>query len=502
MSQDSVSRQTCLRCGNNPINHTMCWIDSVFFFLFNAPILWVLSTWLGRLVVLVIDGLFKIFLWVGTKFKFCYFGPLPVQLHSDRAEVLATEALSRGYTVEALRIFGRIQDTYRFTLPYGQQIMFAGLPRLNRINALTSAWMDDKWWLKKRLLAASVPVSRGRVVYTWTGAKKVFAQLEKPVIVKPRFGSRGRHSMTNINTIDDLRIGYQSAKQLGIAVMVEEHLYGSVYRATCVNGKLVGVLAGDPPRITGDGVSTIATLIEHKNATRPDRVAAVIVTEKHLAFLRTQDLSLGAVLKNGRTIDLSEKIGLSYGGSSREVTADIHPTLRTELERAARAVNDPLLGFDFISPDVTADPAIVRWGIIECNSVPFINLHHDPLMGEPVNVAAKVLDAVETGLNGASAKKSHAFAFFAVVAVGAALLPLLWYIPHFKTERPPLIGIVEAVDNDVVTLRLRHNTVVTMYGTPTTLPPVTDDLVGKRIMVELDGVKDNRHEIVSYRILQ
>ena len=94
----------------------------------------------------------------------------------------------------------------------------------------------------------------------------------------------------------------------------------------------------------------------------------------------------------GATIDLIEKIGLSYGGLSREDTPYVHPKLRAELERASVVVDDPIHGFDFISPDISADPDSVRWGIIECNSVPFINLHHDPLVGTPVNVAGILFD--------------------------------------------------------------------------------------------------------------
>jgi cyanophycin synthetase len=175
-------------------------------------------------------------------------------------------------------------------------------------------------------------------------------------------------------------------------------LVGSVYRATCVDGKLAGVLAGDPPRITGDGVATIAQLIEHKNATKPARVGIVRVSEKHLEFLRAQGYILETILPTGLTIDISEKIGLSYGGCSREVTDVTHPKLVAELERAAVATHDPLVGFDFITPSVEVDPDTVRWGIIECNSVPFVNLHHDPLEGTPVNVAGVVWDWVERGI--------------------------------------------------------------------------------------------------------
>jgi D-alanine-D-alanine ligase-like ATP-grasp enzyme len=57
-------------------------------------------------------------------------------------------------------------------------------------------------------------------------------------------------------------------------------------------------------------------------------------------------------------------------------------------------VNDPVLGFDFITEDISSDPKNTRWGIIECNAVPFINLHHDPLEGEPINVAGKLWDYI------------------------------------------------------------------------------------------------------------
>jgi hypothetical protein len=38
------------------------------------------------------------------------------------------------------------------------------------------------------------------------------------------------------------------------------------------------------------------------------------------------------------------------------------------------------------------DPDMQHWGIIECNSLPFINLHHFPIEGNPENVASKIWD--------------------------------------------------------------------------------------------------------------
>jgi D-alanine-D-alanine ligase-like ATP-grasp enzyme len=395
MSSTPVSKPACLKCGNNPTSHFAARLDAFLYLGLNPMVGWFLRTPLARPLVWVLDEGFLLFLYLLRVSHVAKFVPVTTVLTSDRGQVLADEAKARGYIFEVLQIGPRFQDTYRVTFKDGRRLVFGGLPRVDRVNMVSSNWMDDKWLMKQCLMKGNVPVSRGRSVYSWRGAKAVFNSVDKPVIVKPRFGSRGRHTTTFVSTLADLKTAYTSARELSWPVIVEEHLTGSVYRATCVDGKLVGILAGDPPRITGDGVHTIAELIATKNATRDVRVGEVKLNEKLTAFLARQQYTLDTVLPAGLRIDLTEKIGLSYGGCSREDTAVTHPKLKAELARAATVVGDPLLGFDFIAPDITADPDTMKWGIIECNSVPFINLHHDPLEGTPINAAAAVWDWIE-----------------------------------------------------------------------------------------------------------
>jgi cyanophycin synthetase len=111
-------------------------------------------------------------------------------------------------------------------------------------------------------------------------------------------------------------------------------------------------------------------------------------------FLLRQGLTVDSVLQKDRTIDLTEKIGVRVGGTSFEAT-DTHPAIISVMEAAARVVGDPLIGFDFIIDRLDEDPSGKRWGIIECNTMPFINLHHDPLYGPSNNVAGKVWDLME-----------------------------------------------------------------------------------------------------------
>ena len=176
---------------------------------------------------------------------------------------------------------------------------------------------------------------------------------------------------------------------------MEEHLVGSVYRGTMIDGKLAGVLRGDPPRVTGDGIHSVRELIEIKNNNKHLEIYDVNITPSMEVFLARTNCTLDDVLSSGVTIDLSEKIGVSYGGNSAEDTHRTHPETKKILEAAARAIGDPLIGFDFIIEHIDQSPHEQKWGIIECNGVPFINLHHDPIEGPSNNVAKHVWDFVE-----------------------------------------------------------------------------------------------------------
>lgn len=313
---------------------------------------------------------------------------------SDRSQVIWEEADRRGIPMEQCVFAGKPIEQYRAQI-HGRWHHFDSLPVPLWKNTRAYTWMDDKAELKKVLTYAGVPVPRGGRARTFSQAHALFERVEKPVICKPEVGSRGRHTTTHLYTNDDLKKGFAIAQQLCHFVVVEEHLVGSVYRGTYVNGEIVGILRGDPPRVTGDGVSTIAQLIEKKNALRHERVREYIVTENTHAFLARQGYALETVLEEGKEIDLLEKVGLSYGGYTIEEKPIAHPKTLAYLKNAGDVLQAPLVGFDFIIADITKDPDEQKWGIIEANSLPFIELHHFPVAGAPINVAAKVWDMWE-----------------------------------------------------------------------------------------------------------
>jgi cyanophycin synthetase len=71
---------------------------------------------------------------------------------------------------------------------------------------------------------------------------------------------------------------------------------------------------------------------------------------------------------------------------------EIHPSFIPFFEKAALVTGLSIAGFDSIIPDPTMDAYSQKWGIIECNTLPFIDLHYYALEGKPRNIAGMVWD--------------------------------------------------------------------------------------------------------------
>lgn len=389
-------KASCYACGNNPIPHFSAKASSHLAAL-GAPLgVFIKGPW-GRALENLTDALITGIITLARVTHLIGFNTDMHDKVGGRGEVIWEEATRRGIKVRQI-LLGKIHtDGYEATFPSGKRIYFMGLPIPKKLQYQSNSyqWIDDKSILKKRLLAGGVPAPQGGRAVSFSKALNIFNGIRKPVIVKPASGSRGRHTTTFIYTPEQLKKGFKTARQIAREVVVEEHLVGSVYRGTVVDGKLRGVLRGDPPRVTGDGNETIEELIERKNASLPPNVKLFTITPLTVPFLARNSYTLETILPKGKTIDLTEKIGLSYGGYSAEEFPICHPKIKAALEKAGQIVNFPVMGFDFIIEDITKDPDEQFWGIIECNSVPFVDLHHHPASGEPINVAQYVWDLWE-----------------------------------------------------------------------------------------------------------
>lgn len=313
-----------------------------------------------------------------------------------RTKCFWDEANRRGIKMKEFHL-GPIKDG--FVAEYkGKTILFDGLPRPGTDESPSLKWMDNKGTMKIKFLKEGLPVAAGGVAFTKRKALKIFNSITKPVITKPNLGSRSRHTMIHLNTEEDLILGFKKAKKLSPLVVIEEELRGYLFRGTLVDGKLVGVVKRDQPEVTGDGIHTLQELMEEENK-RPERNGPIfhkIIVDKETEIeLQRENIKMSDIPEKGRVVTFSQKTSRGCGGTTTEVTDIVHKDNVEMLEHVGRFLKDPLVGVDFIIEDITKSwKEEQHCGIIECNSLPFIDLHHYPLFGKPNNVAGKLWDLV------------------------------------------------------------------------------------------------------------
>jgi hypothetical protein len=337
--------------------------------------------------------------------KIGYWTNQPNQKDTWRTKCFWDEAKRRGIKMKEFHL-GPIQDGFVAEYDPPSQssgvarkiITFDGLPRPGFRESPALKWMDDKGIMKKKFLREGLPVARGGTALTKKGALKIFDKITKPVITKPNLGSRSRHTTIHINTEKDLLNGFEKAKKLSPLVVIEEELHGSLFRGTLIGGKLAGVVRRDPPAVTGDGIHTLQELLDQENQ-RPERNGPIfhkiIIDKEANQELARQNIKMADIPEKNKVVTFSQKTSRGCGGTTTEVTDITHPENKEMLEHVAKFLDDPLIGVDFIMKDITKSwKSEPHSGIIECNSLPFIDLHHYVMFGQPNNVAGKLWDLI------------------------------------------------------------------------------------------------------------
>jgi len=331
------------------------------------------------------------------RFRLGYLTDEPNEQDSQRTGCVWEEAKRRGIEMKELHLFKTRHDL--FIAKFKQQtICFDTLPRPAGTISPSLAWMDDKGKMRQRFGAAGIPVSPGGVCLTKNAALRLFNQIPKPVITKPHSGSRSRHTTTHIMDEATLLEAFLRAKKLSPWVVVESELEGAVFRGTIIGGRLIAVMRREPPYLIGDGQLTVRQLVTKANE-QPERQGPIFhhlpTDEAAESELKRQGLTWQSLPASGQMVTLNQKTNRGVGGTTTDVTDQTHPANVKLMEKIGAVLADPLVGVDFIMKDISQPwPEQTKCGVIECNSLPFLDLHHYPFSGRPRNVAGALWDIV------------------------------------------------------------------------------------------------------------
>lgn len=264
-------------------------------------------------------------------------------------------------------------------------------------SAVSESIAQDKELTKQLLRAAGVPVPWGRPVDSAEEAWAVAQEIGLPVVVKPRDGNQGKGVTVNIVDREHLEIAYRAASQHG-QPMVERFLPGSDFRLLVVGDRLIAAARREPPQVIGDGVQTVAQLIDQVNADplRGDGHATPLtkmrIDEIALARLKVQNHTLDTVPAKGERVVLRNNANLSTGGTATDVTDDVHPEVAARAVAAARMIGLDICGVDVVCETMLRPLEEQRGGVVEVNAAPGLRMHISPSYGKGRAVGEAIVD--------------------------------------------------------------------------------------------------------------
>jgi cyanophycin synthetase len=314
---------------------------------------------------------------------------------------LVQEAERRGIPVMRLDEHSLVQ------LGHGKRQQRLRASITGRTSSIAVEIAGDKDLTKSLLADAGLPVPEGVVVRSAEAAVRAAERIGYPVVTKPLDGNHGRGVSLDLRTPEDVRRGFEDAALRNRAVILEQQYQGHDHRILVIGSEVRAVAQRVPAHVVGDGVQTIAALIEKVNSD-PRRgsghektLTRIEVDEHVLGLLAKKGLTLESVPEKDRCVALRDTANLSTGGTAIDRTDDIHPDNACIARRAAMAVGLDVAGIDFIAPDIRRSVRETGGGIVEVNAAPGFRMHLEPFEGWARDIARPVIDTLfpegETG---------------------------------------------------------------------------------------------------------
>ncbi len=256
----------------------------------------------------------------------------------------------------------------------------------------------DKEETKMLLEAAEIPVPRGTVVRTEVGLDEAIEKFGYPLVIKPIDGNHGKGNTTNITNREQAVKALEAAKQYGRNCIVERFITGFDFRILVINNKFICAALRTPASVVGDGKKNIQYLIDQTNKD-PRRgfghekvLTQITVDHSTMKMLEEKNYTLETVPPKGELVLLKTTANLSTGGTSEDVTDEVHPANIFMCERISKIIGLDICGIDIMANDLRTPVSENGGAILEVNAAPGFRMHIEPSVGLPRNVAEPVVD--------------------------------------------------------------------------------------------------------------
>ncbi|HEX2146758.1 MAG TPA: N-acetylglutaminylglutamine synthetase [Pseudorhizobium sp.] len=287
------------------------------------------------------------------------------------ARLIVDEARRRGIHVEITDAEGGF-----FRLSQGGRSVHCRESLSELTSGVAMSICDDKAVTRRVVERAGLVVPEQITATEDEAELAKFLEKHGRVVVKPARGEQGRAVAVGLDDLEAVKRAIQNAREVCDRVLIEACFEGEDLRLVVIDFKLVAAAVRRPPHVIGDGQQTIRNLIEAQSRRR----AAATGGESRIPIdgetercLKLNELALDDVIEKGREVVVRKAANLHTGGSIHDVTEIVHPRLVEAAINAARAIDIPVVGIDFMVRKPT-DPEYV---FIEANERPGL-ANHEP----------------------------------------------------------------------------------------------------------------------------
>ncbi|MEJ2105994.1 MAG: N-acetylglutaminylglutamine synthetase [Acidiferrobacteraceae bacterium] len=286
------------------------------------------------------------------------------------ARLIVDEARRRGILVDILDA-----DNGYFRLRFGGQSIVCRESLSELTTAIAMSRCQDKRVTHRILDAAGLRVPAQQLA-TSADENLAFLAEHQSVVVKPIDGEQGEGISVGVTNEDHLESAIEKARQHSGRVILEQYCPGADLRIIVINYRVVAAAVRRPPEVTGNGKATIRELIEKQSRRRQAATGGeshIPLDEETTRCVARSGNALEDVLPAGETIQVRNAANLHTGGTIHDVTSLLHHRLADAAVRAARRLDIPVVGLDFIV-ESASEPEYV---IIEANERPGL-ANHEP----------------------------------------------------------------------------------------------------------------------------
>lgn len=297
-------------------------------------------------------------------------GPADDHALNPYARIIVDEARRRGIATDVIDAEGGL-----FRLTWGGRSIRCRESLSELTSAVALSICDDKRMTRRIVEQAGVRVPEQIDADDPAAIADALAR-HGALVVKPARGEQGKGVAVGLTTEAEVAAATAAARRLCPEVLVEEQVQGEDLRLVVIDFKLVAAALRRPPRVFGDGRSTLRALIEHQSRRRAAATggeSTIPIDAETERCLAAAGHGLDDVAPEGEEIMVRKAANLHLGGTIHDVTAEVHPALVKAAVAAARAIDISVTGIDLM---VTA-PDAPDYAFIEANERPGL-ANHEP----------------------------------------------------------------------------------------------------------------------------